>query len=297
MFTAGRDGTRPDATRRRRLTEDELFQLRQHERAQAFDDKTSLDEGRTIHPDLMSTVVDNTIGVLYEEREAYLQILRLAHDVPLRWLERYAAEMRSERRELVPSYKSRHFKDFPQFVDLFNRYDYYRGRPVTLHGVMRKLTKFDVGQNQLELDQAYEGWVYPPDSQGNPVVVVFTSKDEQLPVRGEIQEEVQFTGYFFKMYGYDAFDTTRKAPLILAGEVQWFPHPYKPAYGPIGLEWYALTTMAFLVGWYGIWQMNRRAIPSRPRPQIEPDFRHFPPMEHPAPDSHLPHALVETEDS
>jgi hypothetical protein len=180
---------------------------------------------------------------------------------------------------------------------LFTRPDVYRGRPVTIHGVMRKLTRFDLGENSLGLDEAYEGWVYTSDSQGHPVVVIFTSKDERLPVKGDLQEEVRFTGYFFKMYGYEAVDTARKAPLILAGEVECVPHPYRSAYQPIGIEWYALATLAFLIGWYMLWLVNRREMPPRPLPQVEPDFNHFPPLEHPVTDPSLPHAVVETEDS
>ena len=128
-------------------------------------------------------------------------------------------------------------------------------------------------------------------------MVIFTSKDDQLPVNGDIQEEVEFTGYYFKMYGYDAQDVTRKAPMILAGEVKWIPHPYKAVYKPWGIEWYALATLAFLLTGYLIWQANRREMPPLPPLEIEPDFTHLPPREHPAPNPLLPRSLTETEDS
>jgi hypothetical protein len=129
------------------------------------------------------------------------------------------------------------------------------------------------------------------------VVVIFTSKDERLLVNGDIQEEVQFTGYYFKMYGYDAEDTTRKAPMILAGEVEWTPHPYKAVYHQLPLGWYGLATLVFLIGCYMVWQTNRREMPPRPPAQVEPDFNHLPPREHPAPDPFLPHSMTEPEDS
>ena len=282
---------------RRPLTEDEMVQQRKRELLLDFNDPPSLDHGESGHPRLMETVKDNTIGVRYEEREAYLRVLRLASEVPLRRQEQFAAEIRAERRALSPAYKRRPADDFPQFFDLFTHPEFYRGRPVTLHGVMRKLTKFDLGKNSVGLDQAYEGWVYTSDSQGNPAVVIFTSKDDQLPVNGDIQDEVEFTGYYFKMYGYDAQDVTRKAPMILAGEVKWIPHPYKAVYKPWGIEWYALATLAFLLTGYLIWQANRREMPPLPPLEIEPDFTHLPPREHPAPNPMLPRSLTETEDS
>ncbi len=287
----------PVSPPRRPLTEDEMVLQRQRELLLDFNDPPSLDHGQSVHPRLMETVKDNTIGVRYEEREAYLRVLRLASEVPLRRQQQIAAEIQAERRELNPGYQRRRPEDFPQFVDLFTHSEFYRGRPVTLHGVMRKLTKFELGKNSLGLDHAYEGWVYTNDSQGIPAVVVFTSKDDRLPVNGDIQEEVRFTGYFFKMYGYDAQDMTRKSPMILAGEVEWKPHPYQSAYKRWGIEWYALTTMGFLLTCYMIWQTNRKEMPPRPPLAIEPDFLHDPPREHPAPNPLLRHSALETEDA
>lgn len=296
-FVSDRISQDPHAQPRRPLTEDEMVEMGRRELLLQFDEETSLDHGESIHPKLMQTVKDNTFGVRFEEREAYLRILRLAAEIPLRKQQRFAEQIRSERRELNPGYRRRKPEDFPQFVDLFTHPEVYRGRLVTLHGTMRKLTKFDLGQNSLDLDQVYEGWIYTPDSQGNPAVVVFTSKDERLPVNGDIQEEVEFTGYFFKMYGYEAEDAARKAPLMIAGEVEWMPHPYKAVYHPWGLKWYAGATLVFLIGCYLVWQTNRREMPPRPLPQVEPDFNHFPPRNHPAPDPHLPHSMTEPEDS
>lgn len=297
MFTADSKDADVDSRRETPRSDDELLKRRRHELLVDFDAETSLDHGATIHPRLMETVKDNTMGIRFEEREAYLRVLRLAQVEPLRRQEQFATELQERRRETADNYRHRRIEDFPQFVDLFTHPDVYKGRPVTLRGTMRKLTKFDIGKNSLDLDQVYEGWLYTPDSQGNPTVVVFTSKDERLPVSGDIQEEVRFTGYFFKMYGYDAHDTTRKAPLLIAGEVQSIPHPYRPAYHGLNLGWYVFTTIAFLLGCYTVWQVNRIEMPPRPLPQVEPDFNHFPPREHPATAPDYLHTISETEDA
>jgi len=296
-FAAIRDAETSGTQPRRSLTEDEMVKLRQQELLLDFDAETSLDHGETINPELLRTIKNNSMGVRFEEREAYFRILRLAQEVPLRRQEKFATELRRQRRELNPNYAARPAKDFPQFVDLFTHPEEYQGRLVTLHGVLRKLTKFEVGKNAFDLDDAYEGWVYTADSQSLPAVVVFTTKDERLLAQGDLQEEVQFTGYMFKMYGYDAGDTTRKSPLILAGEVEWMRHPYKSAYQPISPLWYGVTTLAFLLGVYVVWQTNRQEMPPRPPLQVEPDFTHFPPRQHPAPDPLLPHSMIEPEDS
>jgi hypothetical protein len=69
---------------RRPLTEDEMVEQRQRELLLDFKDPPSLDHGESVHPRLMETVKDNTVGVRFEEREAYLRVLRLASEVPLR---------------------------------------------------------------------------------------------------------------------------------------------------------------------------------------------------------------------
>ena len=56
-------------------------------------------------------------------------------------------------------------------------------------------------------------------------------------------------------------------------------------------------TLAFLLTGYLIWQANRREMPPLPPLEIEPDFTHLPPREHPAPNPLLPRSLTETEDS
>jgi len=75
---------------------------------------------------------------------------------------------------------------------------------------MRKLVKFDLGRIRWTSIRRMKVGVYTPDCQGNPAVGVFTSKDERLPVHGDIQEEVTFTGYYFKIYGYEAYDNLAK---------------------------------------------------------------------------------------
>lgn len=297
LFASPYESDRSGSPPRRTQSGDALERAERQDQLLNFDAETSPDHGASIDERLMSLVKDNTVGVRYEEREAYLRVLRLAHDVPIHRLERFATDLRNERYEAVPSYQARPAQEFPQVVDLFTHPDFYRGRPVTIKGTLRKLTKFDVGRNSLDLDQAYEGWVYTPDSQGNPVVVVFTSKDDRLPVKGDLQEEVRLTGYFFKMYGYEAFDATRKAPLILAGEMEFIPHRTRSAYSPVQTEWYVATGLAFLLGCYLVWQTNLRELPAAPPLKVDPDFNHFPPRLHPAIEPDASHLIAEPEDS
>lgn len=241
---------------------------------------TSLDRGASINPRLLDVVKDNTVNLLYEERDVYFRALMLSQEVPLSKQEEFAADFREQRRLENPRYAKRKPTDFHPFVDLFQNPDAYRGRPVSLHGVLRKLTRFDPGKNSLGIESAYEGWLYTDDGQGNPTVVVFTHKPENLSVGGDLTEEIRVTGYFLKMYGYEAQDVTRKAPLILAGEVEWRPGPEKYVAKSLSVETYLLVSFIVFMIAYAMWQTNRREMTGPARPQSEVDFSKFPPIEY-----------------
>ncbi len=256
---------------------------------------TSLDRGVSVNPVLLQAITDNSIGIRFEEKDAYFRVLELAWKTPLAEQEEFARDFREARRLSNPRYAKRKADQFPAFVDLFQNPDEYRGRPVSLHGVMRKLTKFDPGPNQRDIKEAYEGWVYTDDSQNNPAVVIFLSKPDGLKVGGDLTEEVRLTGYFFKMYGYEAQDVARKAPLILAGAVEWKQGPpaYKPQ--PLGAEVYLLVTLVILVLGFVFWQGNRREMASAIHP-VEADFRRIPPVEQPRRDPNETLNLTEPHD-
>lgn len=185
----------------------------------------SLDGGASINPEILKKVKDDTLGLTVDDREAYFRILKLTEKLDPAEQRDLAAEFRQDRYEAHPKNRRRPVEQFPTFVDLFRHPAEYRGRPVTLHGYFRRLVTYDPGKNDQGYEQLYEGWLYADDAQGNPAVVIFTEKPEGLPISGDLSEEVTVTGYFFKMYGYQAHDTTRRAPLLLAQTVRWRPQP------------------------------------------------------------------------
>jgi hypothetical protein len=244
------------------------------------DTPATLDGGATLNPLLLRPVRDDTLGLEYHDRPAYFYSLWLCQQIDSKSLGQLAAAFRAERQHANPKYARKKPGEFPIFVDVFQHPQDYRGRPVTLHGYLRKLIEYNPGPNDLSIEKVYEGWVYTDDSQSNPGVVVFTKKPPGLPLGGDITEEVQFTGYFLKMYGYDAQDTPRKAPMFLAGEVEWFPARAANARMTIPpLVYAALTAVALLAAW-GIWQANRNRKSSLARYNAPGrNFDQFPPQE------------------
>lgn len=211
----------------------------------------SLDGGASINPAVLGKVVDGTIGLTVEDREAYFRILKLTEKLDPDELRQLAHEFREDRHG-ASKYRQRPIAKFPLFVDLFQHPAQYRGRPVSLHGYFRRLVSYDAGKNDQGLNELYEGWFYPDEGQGNPAVVIFLEKPEGLPIGADITEEISVTGYFLKMYGYEAHDTARKAPLILAQTVRWRPQRERARWNPSSQMYFAVTAgmivIAFLIG-------------------------------------------------
>jgi hypothetical protein len=224
------------------------------------DTPASLDGGASVNPALMEPVRDNTLGLEPHDRHAYFFMLWLCREIGADRLAQFAEAFRAERPALQPAPES------SVFVDVFRHPDVYRGRPVTLEGRLRRLVKFAPGENDFGARHVYEGWVYTEGSQSNPAVVIFTKKPPELPMSGDLSENIRCTGYFFKLYGYDAQDATRSAPLFIAGEIEWSPQlaTSAPTEAPPWL-YAAATLLAVAVVW-GLWcahqrQNARRALP------------------------------------
>ncbi|MDB5348668.1 MAG: hypothetical protein JWP89_7045 [Schlesneria sp.] len=255
-----------------------LLDERQKREGALAQQPTTLNGGETVNPVFLDSILDYSPGIRFEERDAYFRMLELAWQTPLSKQEEFAQNFAEARRQSNPQYARRKPDQFPVVVDLYQHPEDYRGRPVSIRGTMRALTKIDPGKNNREIGEAYEGWIFTDDSQGNPVVVVFLSKPEGLKVGGDLTEEVRLTGYFMKMYGYQSQEKARKAPLIMAGAVEWRkgPEPWKAQ--PLGAEVYlGITMIVFLLGFVW-WQGNRREMTSALH-QRDVTFSQFPTIE------------------
>jgi hypothetical protein len=217
----------------------------------------TVDDGASINPKLLAAVDDTAPGISPNERQVYFRGLKLAQEIPVAKLREIAAEFLEQRRHSNPKYAKAPAKDFPQFVDLVENPDPYRGRPVTVRGTLRRLTKLDVGKNAFGIEDVFEGWLYTADSNSNPTVVLFTRKPAGLDVGSNITEEIQATGYFLKLYGYEAQKGPEIAPMLLAGTVELNPGPRPYVFKALSPSLYVILTLSLLVIGFGIWKANR----------------------------------------
>jgi hypothetical protein len=231
------------------------------------DAAASLDGGVSLNPALLEPIRDNTLGLEPDDRHAYFLALWLCREVGPERLAEFAEAFQIERR-----YRSSRGSSSPPstFVDMLRHPQDYRGRPVTLQGRLRRMVKLEPGENDLGVRHVYEGWVYDEHAQHNPCVVLFTRKPSGLPLGGELDEEVRCTGYFLKLYGYDAHDTLRKAPLVIAGELEWNEQPLVVAAPPVAVTpWhYLATTLLALAVIGGLWRWSRAPASRRAWPTV-----------------------------
>ena len=217
-------------------------------------------------------------GIRDEERDAYYRVLQHARDTNLKDQMRAADQFRQQRRDAIefdPS-RSKQNESFPVYYDLFQNEEVYHGQPVTLTGHVRRLISYRAGENPYGIETLYEAWLYTDDSQHHPAIIVATSVPDGVSMGSEdfLLDNVSVTGYFFKMYGYEAKDTNRFAPLILAQRIIWSP-PDVEAVSPVtrvilSVVVCTVILMAVVVWWW-IAKKDRKSREEYRRLMSDPD--------------------------
>lgn len=194
----GDDGLRPDEFRSESLPAE-------FENAPPTEG-TAENDGEFIDPALLSEIEDNTLGLRGREHEIYFTLLARLRDA-----------------ESLPAADPAAI-----FPVVMTEPDHYRGKPVAIEGLARRIIEIPAGENDVGFKTLYELWVFTPDSGNNPWRVVATELPSSLPQRGVIEAgvPVRLTGVFFKRQGYE----TRRhalhvAPLLLAKSVERFSRP------------------------------------------------------------------------
>jgi len=179
-------------------------------------------------PSLFNEVQDRDFrGIVPEEKVLYYYVLKHLQETGLKDQKQAAEFNLQQRRSELKTFKEHPQLKLPLFPDIFKNSSRYKGRLVTLTGRVRKLMHYPAEKNDYGIKTLYEAWLFTDDSQQNPTVVICTEVPEilqnRLPAGTDVIDHVTVTGYLFKMYAYNAQDTTRVAPLILARQLEWSP--------------------------------------------------------------------------
>jgi hypothetical protein len=132
------------------------------------------------------------------------------------------------------------------FPELYGQPRSFRGRLVRFSGTLHRLQKVQAAANDYDISSYWQGWVEPDDGPASPIVVYFLRLPPGMPEGMKLAEPVEIIGYFFKRWAYQASDTIRTAPLVMALEPIWTPHK-GPAPGGTSAGSYALLVIGALV--------------------------------------------------
>ncbi len=201
------------------------------------------------------SVVNDRVELQGEEYEHYYYLLNLSADTNLVELRAEAEAFRRERWAIEGEPKGRPLDRFHSFVDVMLHPEAYRGKPITLRGHTQDILVSNAGENDYGIETLYEAWLYTPDSQRIPTIVVCTELPEGLETGRQLIDGVSVTGYFLKHRAYEAQDgRLHFAPLILAHRLEWNPTPSTTSL-PNWLVGVVGAGILLLVGW--VWWTYR----------------------------------------
>ena len=161
--------------------------------------------------------VDSQLKALGEE----LQAGSVTEDEYRR--QKRSLERRLQRRVARYTRLGRHPEEFETYVDVFQHPEFWHGHLVSLSGHVRHVMSYPGDEVLFRGRMLHELWLFTDDSQHNPAVIVTPELPADFPTNADVIDSVHVTGCMFKRYVYDAQDSTRIAPLLLAGSIQWTP--------------------------------------------------------------------------
>ncbi len=106
-------------------------------------------------------------------------------------------------------------KPEPNYTELWEVPEQFRGTPLRLRLNVRRVLEYDAPQNDVGVTQVYEAWGWTENSRSFPFVVVMSEKPSELPVGPTVEAQVEFTGYFLKNMAYSTVGRQLAAPLLV----------------------------------------------------------------------------------
>ena len=165
-------------------------------------------------------------------------------------------------RDTPPAELARESAGTVTFAQLFRQSSAYRGRVIDLAGTARRVVEKPAPANDQGIERYYQIWLMPEDNPASPIVIYCLALPPKFPIGADIDEPVRLTGIFFKRWVYQASDTIRLAPLVLAGTLDWRPNPLasarQTAAEPIPIWIIGATAAASLVVVAVLWRFGRR---------------------------------------
>lgn len=156
------------------------------------------------------------------------------------------------------------------FTHLWERPERYRGVPIHLEGVAKRVLTYEVNPALAPGGRLYEAWIYSDENTKFPYVVTFEEPPAGLTVGPDLYLRVSVDGFFLKLLRYEAGDTPRAAPLLvgrlhLTPALAAAPPPMVELLNFSRREGFVLVFVLLLVylGFRVLFQVRRALAPSR----------------------------------
>lgn len=118
------------------------------------------------------------------------------------------------------------------FRQLDQQADEYRGRLVTIQGIVRGAKLVSAPENGFGINEYYQLWLQADRASPKLLVVYALKLPEGFPLGTRLDAASRTTGFFFKRWAYHAQGGVTTAPLILARTVAWQPPGPAPPEAP-----------------------------------------------------------------
>jgi hypothetical protein len=163
------------------------------------------------------------------------------------------------------------------YAQLFQQPNQYRGRLVDIAGTVRRANWLELPPNRYNIEGYYQLWLWPQDNPGSPMIVYCLRLPDGFPTGMTLAEQVETTGFFFKRCAYQARDTLRVAPEILAGTVQWQKRPVMKPGEPAEtwpIAWVVVVAAVVALSLAGVVYLRTRHVDNLVS-EPPPDFGYF----------------------
>ncbi|MGL4943198.1 MAG: hypothetical protein ACRC46_08400 [Thermoguttaceae bacterium] len=113
--------------------------------------------------------------------------------------------------------------------DLFLKPEQLRLRAVALDGIVKRVVETptsETGRARWGIDRYYQLYLFPRESDGNPVVVCVTKLPAGMSTGDAVSDDVHVTGLYYKLWMYESrAGRVQVAPVIVSNDVTLFAPP------------------------------------------------------------------------
>jgi hypothetical protein len=109
------------------------------------------------------------------------------------------------------------------YLQLAQQPSAYRGRVVTIHGIVRAAKHVVAPRNAFGVQGYYQLWLQPDVASDELLVLYAVALPDDFPLGDQTETSCTATGIFFKRWAYQSRGGIATAPLVIAKTVDWQP--------------------------------------------------------------------------